>query len=303
MRAAALALLLLAASGALAQEAAPDLRPQARPGADAPATGPAEEPAPTRPQARPEALAPTPPAPPSVLDRPRARPGPRPALAHGAETRPQRRAEQNLFAFSPLALAETQRPVQRPEAITRRAVERRLAIARGQLCGDPAIQGEAIGAVPGAGSCGIDSAVRVRSVAGVTLQPAATVDCRTASALKAWVAQSVKPAVSETLQQSVRSLRVVAHYSCRNRVGSGSRRLSEHAFGRAIDIAGIGLGNGTELTVLTDWGQGAKGTALRRMWRGACGPFGTVLGPEANAAHRDHFHFDTARYRSGSYCR
>jgi hypothetical protein len=28
-----------------------------------------------------------------------------------------------------------------------------------------------------------------------------------------------------------------------------------------------------------------------------------VLGPNANSFHRDHFHFDTARYRSGSYCR
>jgi len=25
--------------------------------------------------------------------------------------------------------------------------------------------------------------------------------------------------------------------------------------------------------------------------------------PNANRFHRDHFHFDTARYRSGSYCR
>jgi hypothetical protein len=42
---------------------------------------------------------------------------------------------------------------------------------------------------------------------------------------------------------------------------------------------------------------------MRRMHRGACGPFGTVLGPEADRYHQDHFHFDTARYRSGSYCR
>ena len=43
---------------------------------------------------------------------------------------------------------------------------------------------------------------------------------------------------------------------------------------------------------------------LRNLHRAACGPFGTVLGPNANAAHRDHYHFDTARYRSGTaYCR
>jgi len=63
------------------------------------------------------------------------------------------------------------------------------------------------------------------------------------------------------------------------------------------------LKSGQEITVLTDWGRGDRGRALRQMWRAACGPFGTVLGPEANRFHRDHFHFDTARYRSGSYCR
>ena len=46
-----------------------------------------------------------------------------------------------------------------------------------------------------------------------------------------------------------------------------------------------------------------RGKALKKMHKIACGPFGTVLGPNANRFHRDHFHFDTARYRSGSYCK
>jgi hypothetical protein len=79
--------------------------------------------------------------------------------------------------------------------------------------------------------------------------------------------------------------------------------LSEHSFGKAIDIAGIGLKSGREITVLTGWNSSRDSAALRRMWRAACGPFGTVLGPNANRFHRDHFHFDTASYRSGSYCR
>ena len=33
---------------------------------------------------------------------------------------------------------------------------------------------------------------------------------------------------------------------------------------------------------------------LRRLHKGACGTFGTVLGPDANEAHRNHFHFDLA---------
>ncbi|HXF52530.1 MAG TPA: extensin family protein [Hyphomicrobiaceae bacterium] len=43
---------------------------------------------------------------------------------------------------------------------------------------------------------------------------------------------------------------------------------------------------------------------LRQLHRSACGIFGTVLGPEANEAHRDHFHLDLAQRRSRrSYCR
>ncbi|PVA05865.1 extensin family protein [Thalassorhabdomicrobium marinisediminis] len=172
----------------------------------------------------------------------------------------------------------------------------------GSVCGDPALRGEVIGEVQGAGACGIENAVRLREVSGVRLSTAATVDCTTARALKTWVDEGLKPAVG-TEGGGVAALRVVSHYACRSRNNQSGARLSEHAKGRAIDIAGIRLKNGTELTVLTDWGRGGVGRRLRQMWQAACGPFGTVLGPEANRFHRDHFHFDTARYRSGSYCR
>jgi hypothetical protein len=41
---------------------------------------------------------------------------------------------------------------------------------------------------------------------------------------------------------------------------------------------------------------------LRQLHKGACRVFGTVLGPEANEAHRDHFHFDLAHRRHNAYC-
>lgn len=46
----------------------------------------------------------------------------------------------------------------------------------------------------------------------------------------------------------------------------------------------------------------AEGTFLRRLHKGACGIFGTVLGPEANEAHRDHFHLDLAPRRRSNFC-
>lgn len=41
---------------------------------------------------------------------------------------------------------------------------------------------------------------------------------------------------------------------------------------------------------------------LRDAWQGACGPFTTVLGPEANRAHRNHLHIDLAPRKSGAFC-
>lgn len=41
---------------------------------------------------------------------------------------------------------------------------------------------------------------------------------------------------------------------------------------------------------------------LRRVHDGACSVFGTVLGPEANEAHRNHFHFDLKARRSKGIC-
>ncbi len=234
--------------------------------------------------------------------RPMARPFERPDLALGAQTLPLLRAERNLFAFSPNAIVRSLRPTLRPASIEVAAAERRAARLRGQVCGDPSLQGTVVGRVNGAGACGIEGAVKLRSVAGVTLSPRATIDCPTARALKTWVERGVVPAVGGE-GGGVSSLRVVSHYACRTRNNQPGGRLSEHAFGRAIDIAGIRLRNGTEMTLLTDWNSADDGAQLRQMWRAACGPFGTVLGPEANRFHRDHFHFDTARYRSGSFCR
>lgn len=41
---------------------------------------------------------------------------------------------------------------------------------------------------------------------------------------------------------------------------------------------------------------------LRTVHQGACGIFGTVLGPEANDAHRDHLHLDMKQRRRRAYC-
>mmetsp|Transcript_26994 Transcript_26994/g.48986 ORF Transcript_26994/g.48986 Transcript_26994/m.48986 type:complete len:236 (+) Transcript_26994:1653-2360(+) len=194
------------------------------------------------------------------------------------------------------------RPNLRPRAIVQQAMARRNARRKGQVCGDPDLQGDAVGAVPGRiGGCGIENAVRLRSVSGVTLSQAALMDCNTAKALKTWTERSAKKQL-RSVGGGLVQYRVAAHYACRTRNNQPGARISEHGKGRAIDISGFVMQDGTRLTVLNDWNSRHR-RALRAMHKGACGPFGTVLGPNSDRFHRDHFHFDTARYRSGPYCR
>ena len=101
----------------------------------------------------------------------------------------------------------------------------------------------------------------------------------------------------------LKSLRVAAHYSCRSRNNQKGAKISEHGRGRAIDISGFHLADGSEISVLNGWSAGSTRKTMHQLHKGACGPFGTVLGPNSDRFHQDHFHFDTARYRSGRYCK
>ena len=194
------------------------------------------------------------------------------------------------------------RPFPRPDSVVQEALFGRRKKRKGSVCGDLDIQGEKVGRVPGKiNGCGVKDAVSVRSVSGVMLSRPATMDCDTARALNSWVKTGVKPAFRRS--GPVVELKVAAHYACRTRNNQRGARISEHGKGKAIDISAFKMNDGKVITVLGGWGQGAAGRSLREIWKSACGPFGTVLGPRADRFHRDHFHVDTASYRSGPYCK
>jgi hypothetical protein len=171
----------------------------------------------------------------------------------------------------------------------------------GMLCGIPGLEGEAIDPIEGrVDGCGLEDGVSVTAVSGVRLSTPARIDCTTARALKTWVDTGIKPAVG-TRGGGVESLRIAASYVCRPRNSQSGARISEHGRGRAVDVSGIILRDGSELTVLRDWTRTPK--VMKAVHGSACGPFGTVLGPKSDRFHQDHIHVDTARYRSGPYCR
>ena len=144
--------------------------------------------------------------------------------------------------------------------------------------------------------------MRLYAASGVRLRGTATLNCDAATALRTWIDEGAKPAV-KPLQARLQSLKVAAHYACRNRNNAARGRLSEHAKGNAIDISSLTLDDGRKLSVLNDWRADRTGPVMRALHASACGPFGTVLGPKSDRFHQDHFHFDVASYRSGPYCR
>ncbi len=171
-----------------------------------------------------------------------------------------------------------------------------------RLCNNPALIGERLDDIV-QGQCRITNPVAVHAIGNVQLLTPATLNCNTANTLADWVQNDAQNAVSR-LRTRITGIKVLASYACRTRNNQPGARLSEHALGNAIDIAGFTLANGGEVSVQYDWRAGGKkGAVVRQLFATACNRFGTVLGPDADRFHYNHFHVDTAEYRSGSYCR
>ncbi|MGF1651035.1 MAG: extensin family protein [Hyphomicrobiaceae bacterium] len=131
----------------------------------------------------------------------------------------------------------------------------------------------------------------------VRLSPAATLRCPMVGALDDWVRDFVAPYSVRYLGSPVTSLRVAASYSCRPINGQSGNKLSQHGRANAIDISAFTLADGRVITVKRGWsGTYDEARFLRAMHRGACGHFTTVLGPDADRFHHDHFHFDLATH-------
>ena len=114
----------------------------------------------------------------------------------------------------------------------------------------------------------------------------------------------MQPAARDIFGQEVARIEHFGSFSCRRLYGRDEGPWSQHATGNAIDIAGFVLADGTRIAVVNDWqGEGEKARFLREVRDGACRAFGTVLSPDYNEAHRDHFHLDQEARGLGGVCR
>ena len=155
------------------------------------------------------------------------------------------------------------------------------------------------------GSCGAARPFKVYAAdhGRTELSPPATLRCEMVPTVDRWVQTVVAPAAERHLGSPVTSLRVAASYSCRSINSQRGAKLSQHAFANALDISAFILADGRVVTVKRGWnGWGSEAAFLRAVHRGACDHFSTVLGPDADRYHHDHFHFDLARHgRDGTY--
>lgn len=118
------------------------------------------------------------------------------------------------------------------------------------------------------------------------------VQCHVAKAFGDWARFGVDRAARQILGSPVAKIETMGSYSCRN--VAGTERRSAHARAEAIDVSAFVLADGRRIVLKRDWqgGDAATREFLRVVHKSACKRFGTVLGPEYNAAHEDHFHLE-----------
>ncbi|MEO1044315.1 MAG: extensin family protein [Pseudomonadota bacterium] len=140
----------------------------------------------------------------------------------------------------------------------------------------------------------------VRGAGRLNVANLGPVTCPMAQRFARWAQYGVARAARQILGSDLVEIETLGSYNCRKI--AGSLRLSQHAHANAIDVAAFVLADGRRITVKNGWnGSRAERKFLRTVHGSACKRFGTVLGPEFNAAHRDHLHLDMAKNKN--FCR
>ena len=151
-------------------------------------------------------------------------------------------------------------------------------------------------------SCGIDYPVKVTDIVpGVAMRPAATLNCMATLRVAQWMKNEVMPAARWKLLQRPTVLINASSYRC-SRI-AGSRSISEHASGNALDVRGFKFANGSFMEIeKKGFFEFRQKSFQKKVRESACRYFGTVLGPGYNEDHADHLHLD-AKQRRRAVCK
>jgi len=150
----------------------------------------------------------------------------------------------------------------------------------------------------------IDKPVRLRSLRlstgsarDIAFPDAPIVTCRFAERFGRWVGNLAAVLVRGQLGTDLKAVRTGVGFECRKRNRAASGKLSAHALGLAVDIAGFELASGDRLLV-TETQDSIKVALLSALRTASCGWFTTILGPGTDPAHTDHWHLDIQQHGS-----
>ncbi|KAB2939215.1 MAG: extensin family protein [Hyphomicrobium sp.] len=142
--------------------------------------------------------------------------------------------------------------------------------------------------------CGWTNAVRVAEVGGAQIG-LEQLTCEAATALALWIEYQVQPLAVEMFGSRVAWMQDMGTYSCRNIIGNKRwmNMRSQHSLANAVDIGAFRLANGKQISITKDYkADSPEGRFLREAHMRACGYFRVAIGPQFNAAHKDHLHLD-----------
>lgn len=156
--------------------------------------------------------------------------------------------------------------------------------------------------------CGERSPLEVKSISGIKLSSPAVLNCRMTTTLAKWI-EDANTEARLIMGAEISGIVSSTSYQCRRRNNKPEGKISEHGFANALDISGFSLANGKQIMLIADWPVGEAKAAeepdttgntapsqelrfLKAVHSRACEHFMTVLGPESDPYHTDHFHLD-----------
>lgn len=145
--------------------------------------------------------------------------------------------------------------------------------------------------------CRVASPVRLTSITtpngSIELPGRPLLRCGFAKIFAQWAGDIAAPLSLGISGQELVAITTGPGFQCRERRGDTTAKISEHAFGNAIDIASLVLANKDQVQISEISDKASPHLRLLGALRiAACGYFTTVLGPGSNSAHESHLHFD-----------
>jgi hypothetical protein len=152
-----------------------------------------------------------------------------------------------------------------------------------------------------ANGCSAAGAVQLLDI-GTPVTNLGAMTCPVARQFARWAREAVQPAAHAWLGRKVVRIESFGTYSCRPINNQPGAKLSEHGRANAVDIAVFVLEGGRRISVKDGWNGGDEDVRrfLRAVHQAGCRRFGVVIGPDGDAFHHDHLHFDMGQ---GPYCR